>query len=219
MAEIKILGAKNSIFNNFMAQVRDNVVQRDSMRFRRNLERIGEIMSYEISKTLNYKKIVVETPLGESEVEVVEDKLVIATVLRAGLPLHQGFLNYFDNAQSAFVAAYRKNSKDGTFKVKVEYVSSCDLEGKVLLLVDPMLATGQSLCLTYEALLEKCGKPLHTHIASVVASEQGVDYAMKHLPSKSTTLWVGAVDEELTSRAYIVPGIGDAGDLAFGEKV
>lgn len=219
MAEIKILGAKNSIFNNFMAQVRDNVVQRDSMRFRRNLERIGEIMSYEISKTLNYKKIVVETPLGESEVEVVDDKLVIATVLRAGLPLHQGFLNYFDNAQSAFVAAYRKNSKDGTFKVKVEYVSSCDLEGKVLLLVDPMLATGQSLCLTYEALLEKCGKPLHTHVASVVASEQGVDYAMKHLPSKSTTLWVGAVDEELTSRAYIVPGIGDAGDLAFGEKV
>ena len=219
MAEIKILGAKNSIFNNFMAQVRDNVVQRDSMRFRRNLERIGEIMSYEISKTLNYKKIVVETPLGESEVEVVDDKLVIATVLRAGLPLHQGFLNYFDNAQSAFVAAYRKNSKDGTFKVKVEYVSSCDLEGKVLLLVDPMLATGQSLCLTYEALLEKCGKPLHTHIASVVASEQGVDYAMKHLPSKSTTLWVGAVDEELTSRAYIVPGIGDAGDLSFGEKV
>ena len=219
MAEIKILGAKNSIINNFMAQVRDNVVQRDSMRFRRNLERIGEIMSYEISKTLNYKKIVVETPLGESEVEVVDDKLVIATVLRAGLPLHQGFLNYFDNAQSAFVAAYRKNSKDGTFKVKVEYVSSCDLEGKVLLLVDPMLATGQSLCLTYEALLEKCGKPLHTHIASVVASEQGVDYAMKHLPSKSTTLWVGAVDEELTSRAYIVPGIGDAGDLAFGEKV
>lgn len=219
MAEIKILGAKNSIFNNFMAQVRDNVVQRDSMRFRRNLERVGEIMSYEISKTLNYKKIVVETPLGESEVEVVDDKLVIATVLRAGLPLHQGFLNYFDNAQSAFVAAYRKNSKDGTFKVKVEYVSSCDLEGKVLLLVDPMLATGQSLCLTYEALLEKCGKPLHTHIASVVASEQGVDYAMKHLPSKSTTLWVGAVDEELTSRAYIVPGIGDAGDLAFGEKV
>ena len=219
MAEIKILGAKNSIFNNFMAQVRDNVVQRDSMRFRRNLERIGEIMSYEISKTLNYKKLVVETPLGESEVEVVDDKLVIATVLRAGLPLHQGFLNYFDNAQSAFVAAYRKNSKDGTFKVKVEYVSSCDLEGKVLLLVDPMLATGQSLCLTYEALLEKCGKPLHTHVASVVASEQGVDYAMKHLPSKSTTLWVGAVDEELTSRAYIVPGIGDAGDLAFGEKV
>ena len=120
MAEIKILGAKNSIFNNFMAQVRDNVVQRDSMRFRRNLERIGEIMSYEISKTLNYKKIVVETPLGESEVEVVDDKLVIATVLRAGLPLHQGFLNYFDNAQSAFVAAYRKNSKDGTFKEKVE---------------------------------------------------------------------------------------------------
>jgi uracil phosphoribosyltransferase len=216
---IHILGQQNSIFNTFLAQVRDKQVQTDSMRFRRNMERIGEIMSYEISKTLNYATSAVETPLGESKMSLVSDKIVIATVLRAGLPLHQGFLNYFDNAQSAFVAAYRKNSKDGSFKVRVEYVSSCDLEGKILLLVDPMLATGQSLCLTYEALLEKCGKPLHTHIASVVASEQGVDYAMKHLPSKSTTLWVGAVDAELTSRAYIVPGIGDAGDLAFGEKL
>ena len=216
---IHILGQQNSIFNTFLAQVRDKQVQTDSMRFRRNMERIGEIMSYEISKTLNYATSAVETPLGESEMSLVSDKIVIATVLRAGLPLHQGFLNYFDNAQSAFVAAYRKNSKDGSFKVRVEYVSSCDLEGKILLLVEPMLATGQSLWLTYEALLEKCGKPLHTQIASVVASEQGVDYAMKHLASKSTTLWVGAVDAELTSRAYIVPGIGDAGDLAFGEKL
>lgn len=216
---IHILGQQNSIFNTFLAQIRDKSVQTDSMRFRRNMERMGEIMSYEISKALNYTTCTVETPLGESQMSLVSDKIVIATVLRAGLPLHQGFLNYFDSAQSAFVAAYRKNSKDGTFKVKVEYVSSCDLEGKVLLLVDPMLATGQSLCLTYEALLEKCGNPLHTHIASVVASEQGVEYAQKHLPSKSTTLWVGAVDEELTSRAYIVPGIGDAGDLAFGEKL
>lgn len=216
---IHILSQQNTIFNTFLAQIRDKSVQLDSMRFRRNMERVGEIMSYEISKTLSYATTAVETPLGESQMSLVSDKIVIATVLRAGLPLHQGFLNYFDNAQSAFVAAYRKNSKDGTFKVKVEYVSSSNLEGKVLLLVDPMLATGHSLCLTYEALMEKCGTPLHTHIASVVASEQGVDYALKHLPSKSTTLWVGAVDEELTSRAYIVPGIGDAGDLAFGEKI
>lgn len=216
---IHILSQQNTIFNTFLAQIRDKSVQLDSMRFRRNMERVGEIMSYEISKTLSYATTAVETPLGESQMSLVSDKIVIATVLRAGLPLHQGFLNYFDNAQSAFVAAYRKNSKDGTFKVKVEYVSGSNLEGKVLLLVDPMLATGHSLCLTYEALMEKCGTPLHTHIASVVASEQGVDYALKHLPSKSTTLWVGAVDEELTSRAYIVPGIGDAGDLAFGEKL
>lgn len=216
---VHILGAENSIFNTFMAQVRDKSVQTDSMRFRRNLERIGEIMSYEISKTLNYEERLVETPLGEIGVNTISDKLVIATVLRAGLPMHQGFLNYFDGAQSAFVAAYRKSEKSGKFTVKVEYVSSCDLTGKVLLLVDPMLATGQSLRYTYEALLEKCGTPLHTHIASVIASEQGVEYALKHLPKKNTTLWLGAVDAELTSRAYIVPGIGDAGDLAFGDKI
>lgn len=219
MAEVHIIGNKNSIFNSFMAQIRDCRVQKDSMRFRRNMERVGEIMGYEISKTLNYKKCVVETPLGEADMELIDDKIVIATVLRAGLPLHQGVLNYFDGAQSAFVAAYRKNSKDGSFKIKIEYVTGCDLEGKVLILVDPMLATGQSLSLTYQALLEKCGTPLHTHIASVVASEQGLEYAMSHLPSKSVTLWVGAVDAELTSKAYIVPGIGDAGDLAFGEKL
>ena len=216
---IHILGEQNSIFNTFIAQVRDKSVQTDSMRFRRNLERIGEIMSYEISKTLNYEQRQVETPLGEASVNMISDKLVIETVLRAGLPLHQGFLNYFDNSQSAFVAAYRKNEKNGKFTVKVEYVSSCDLTGKVLLLVDPMLATGQSLRLTDEALLEKCGTPLHTHVASVIASEQGVEYALQHLPQKSTTLWVGAVDAELTSKAYIVPGIGDAGDLAFGDKL
>ena len=216
---IHILGEQNSIFNTFIAQVSDKSVQTDSMRFRRNLERIGEIMSYEISKTLNYEQRQVETPLGEASVNMISDKLVIATVLRAGLPLHQGFLNYFDNSQSAFVAAYRKNEKNGKFTVKVEYVSSCDLTGKVLLLVDPMLATGQSLRLPYEALLEKCGTPVHTHVASVIASEQGVEYALQHLPQKSTTLWVGAVDAELTSKAYIVPGIGDAGDLAFGDKL
>ncbi len=216
---IHILNKENTILNKFIAQIRDRELQRDSMRFRRNLERVGEVMSYEISRVLDYKTQIVETPLGEAAVEMISDKIVIATILRAGLPLHQGFLNYFDDAESTFVSAYRKSSKDGSFKVKVEYVSNCNLEGKTLILVDPMLATGTSLVLAYEALIAKGGEPEHTHIASVIASEQGVDYAMQHLPSRSTTLWVGAVDAELTSRSYIVPGIGDAGDLAFGEKL
>ena len=204
---IHILNKENTLLNKFIAQIRDKSIQKDSMRFRRNIERIGEVMGYEISKTLNYKTHIIETPLGEAPVEMISDQIVVATILRAGLPLHQGFLNYYDDAQNAFVSAYRKSSKDGKFTVKVEYISCCSLEGKTMLLVDPMLATGTSLVLA------------HTHIASVIASEQGVDYATKHLPSKDTTLWVGAVDAELTSRAYIVPGIGDAGDLAFGEKL
>ncbi len=215
---IHILNKENTILNKFIAQIRDREVQRDSMRFRRNLERVGEVMSYEISRTLNYKTQIVETPLGEAAVEMISDKIVVATIMRAGLPLHQGFLNYFDDAESAFISTYRKSSKDGSFKVKVEYVSSCDFEGKTLILVDPMLATGTSLVLAYEALIAKGGEPEHTHIATIVASEQGLDYVKHHLPSRSTTLWVGAVDAELTSRSYIVPGIGDAGDLAFGEK-
>ena len=215
---IHILSKENSIFNKFIAQIRDREVQRDSMRFRRNFERIGEVMSYEISRSLNYQSRVVETPLGEVAMELISDKIVLATLLRAGLPLHQGFLNYFDDADSAFVSTYRKSSKDGSFKVKVEYTSNCDLEGKTLILVDSMLATGSSLVMAYEALVAKGGEPAHTHIAAVIASEQGVDYVTRHLPSRSTTLWLGAVDAELTSRAYIVPGMGDAGDLAFGEK-
>lgn len=215
---IHILNKENTILNKFIAQIRDREVQRDSMRFRRNLERVGEVMSYEISRDLEYKTQLIETPLGEAAVEMISDKIVVATILRAGLPMHQGFLNYFDDAESAFVSAYRKSSKDGSFKVKVEYVSNCNLEGKVLILVDPMLATGTSLVMAYEALVAKGGEPEHTHIASVIASEQGLDYATRHLPSRTTTLWIGAVDAELTSRAYIVPGIGDAGDLAYGEK-
>lgn len=216
---IHILGKENTILNKFIAQVRDRDVQLDSMRFRRNIERIGEIMSYEISKTLNYKSQLVETPLGEVQMEIISDKVVVATVLRAGLPLQQGVLNYFDDAECAFVSAYRKNKKDGTFRINVEYVSCGDLEGKVLILVDPMLATGQSLRLVYDSLVAHGGEPLHTHIVSVIASEQGVEYAEKHLPSKTTTLWLGAVDAELTSKAYIVPGIGDAGDLCYGKKL
>ena len=216
---VHILGQENTILNKFIAQIRDCKIQQDSMRFRRNVERVGEIMSYEISKTLNYQAQTVETPLGEAEMSLISDKVVIATVLRAGLLLQQGFLNYFDDAECAFVSAYRKNKKDGTFKINVEYVSCGDLEGKILILVDPMLATGQSLRMTYDTLVANGGEPLHTHIASVIASEQGVEYAQQHLPAGKTTLWLGAVDAELTSKAYIVPGIGDAGDLCYGKKL
>ncbi len=216
---LHILNQQNTVLNKFIAQIRDKAVQKDSMRFRRNLERIGEITAYEISKTLRYVSRTVETPLGEATVEMIDDKLVVATILRAGLPYHQGFLNYFDDAQNAFVSAYRKSTKDGKFTVKVEYISCGDLEGKTLLLVDPMLATGSSLVLAYNALCERGGTPCHTHVAAVIASEQGIDYVQKHMPKLTTTVWAAAVDEELTSRAYIVPGIGDAGDLAYGEKI
>ena len=216
---VHVLSEQNTILNKFLAQIRDKRIQQDSMRFRRNTERTGEITAYEISKTLNYRTSVVETPLGEASVEMIDDQIVLATVLRAGLPYHQGFLNFFDDAQNAFVSAYRKSTKDGKFKVKVEYISCGSLEGKTLLLVDPMLATGSSLVLTYNALCEKGGTPAHTHVAAVVASEQGIDYAMKHMPRQTTTIWTAVVDEELTSRSYIVPGIGDAGDLAYGEKI
>ena len=204
---LHVLSQQNTVLNKFIAQIRDREIQKDSMRFRRNMERIGEITAYEISKALHYRPQVVETPLGEATVQVIDDQLVIATILRAGLPYHQGFLNYFDDAQNAFVSAYRKSTKDGKFKVKVEYISCGSLEGKTLLLVDPMLATGSSLVLTYNALCEKGGTPACTHVAAVIASEQGVDYAMKHMP-RQTTIWTAVVDEELTSRSYIVPGIG-----------
>ncbi len=211
---LHILNSKNTILNKFIGELRDKRVQTDSMRFRRNLERIAEISAYEISKELNYRSRIVETPLGEASVESIDDTIVIATILRAGLPFHQGFLNYFDDAQNAFVSAYRKSKADGSFTVKVEYISCGSLEGKTLLLVDPMLATGSSLILAYEALIQRGGEPAHTHFASVIASEQGVDYS-----EQKCTLWCAAVDEELTSRSYIVPGLGDAGDLAYGEKL
>ena len=216
---IKVLNTENTILNKFLAQMRDKNIQCDSMRFRRNMERVAEIMAYEISKHLNYRTRMVETPLGVAAVEEIDDKIVIATILRAGLPFHQGFLNYFDDAENGFVSAYRKGRPDGSFVVDVEYVSTSSLVGKTLILVDPMLATGTSLVLVYEALVEKCGMPAHTHVAAVIASEQGMDYAVKHLPAKTTTIWTAALDAELTSRSYIVPGIGDAGDLAFGEKL
>lgn len=216
---VTILNKQNTILNKFLAQMRDKSIQRDSMRFRRNMERVAEIMAYEISKKLNYKTRMVETPLGIASVEEISDKVVIATILRAGLPFHQGFLNYFDDADNGFVSAYRKSRPDGSFVVDVEYVSTSSLKGKTLILVDPMLATGTSLMLVYDALVRRAGEPEHTHFAAAFASEQGVDYVLKHTSPEKCTLWCAAVDEELTSKSYIVPGIGDAGDLAYGVKL
>lgn len=211
-----IISNNNSVFNHFLAEIRDLSVQQDSMRFRRNMERIGEVIAYELSKHLNYATSSVTTPLGEAEVGLVADQLVIGTILRAGLPLHQGVLNYFDRAQNAFVSAYRKHHKDNTFEIAVEYLSSPDLDGKVLILTDPMLATGSSMVLAFKALLKK-GAPKHVHIVSAIASREGLAYVEKNMP-ENTTVWVGAVDDELTVQSYIVPGLGDAGDLAYGVK-
>ena len=215
---IREIGKQNSAFNTFLAQMRDISVQKDSMRFRRNLERIGEIFAYEISKELRYEQVEVQTPLGIASMNLPIDKIVLGVILRAGLPLHQGLLNYFDNAENAFIAAYRKYGKDNKFTIQFEYVSCPSIDKKVLILVDPMLATGASMELAYRALLEK-GTPLHTHIVAPIVSRDGIDYLQRNMPMKTVTLWVGAIDEELTVKSYIVPGLGDAGDLAYGEKM
>lgn len=213
---VHILHNSNSIANVFLAELRDQEIQKDSMRFRRNLERLGEIMAYEISKTLDYKSAEVTTPLGVADTNLLADQPVVATILRAGLPVHQGILNVFDRAENAFISAYRKHHKDGSFEIKVEYLSSPSLDDKVLILCDPMLATGQSMYLTYKAMLAM-GKPKHVHIVSVISSMEGLDYIKSRMPENST-IWLGAVDDELTVKSYIVPGLGDAGDLAYGTK-
>ncbi len=213
---IHILGNENSIFSEFISEIRDEEIQTDRMRFRRNMERMGEIFAYEISKKLSYATEDVTTSLGVAKVSKLSEQPVVATILRAGLPLHLGILNYFDQADNAFISAYRKHHKDGSFDVQVEYLSSPDLEDRILILCDPMLATGTSMVLAYNALLKK-GKPKHTHIVSVIASSEGVNYTKMHLP-ENVSLWMGAIDEELTAQSYIVPGLGDAGDLAFGIK-
>ena len=216
--EIINLGEQNSILNSFIAQMRDRTVQKDSMRFRANLERVGAVFAYEISKELPYETKVVQTPLGEKIMSVPAQEPVVACILRAGLPLHEGILSFFDRAGSAFISAYRKHDEDGHFEIKMEYLSCPDLEGKTLILCDPMLATGSSMKVCYQGLLEY-GRPAHTHIVSVIAAQEGVDYVQENLPSSGCTLWVGSVDEELTAQSYIVPGLGDAGDLAYGKKL
>lgn len=217
MSRVHILNERPSVFNHFIAELRNVEIQQDPLRFRRNLERIGETMAYALSQQLNFKAVEVTTPLGVSSEHLVADELVLATVLRAGLPMHAGFLNMFDRAGNAFVSAYRKSHGEGEIEVEVEYLSSPSLEGKVLVIIDPMLATGKSLLLAYQALLKR-GQPLSVHVAAAIASTQGLDYLQKHLP-QDTHFWLGALDKELNALSYIVPGLGDAGDLAYGEKV
>ena len=214
--EIINLGSHNSIFNQFIAEIRDEKIQKDSMRFRRNCERLGEIFAYEISKKLVYEEQEVTTPLGVSNIKLIKEQPVLSTILRAGLPVHQGLLNYFDKSDNSFVSAYRKHNKDGSFDIEQKYLASPDLTGRTIILSDPMLASGASIVVTYKALLQK-GAPKKLHIVILIASTLGLDYVKRHLP-ENTTIWVGAIDEELTAQSYIVPGLGDAGDLAFGSK-
>jgi uracil phosphoribosyltransferase len=215
---VKQIGKENSLLNQFIAELRDVEIQKDSLRFRRNLERVGEIFAYEISKKLPYIEKEIITPLGAAQMKVLESYPVLAVILRAGVPLHQGMLNFFDKSENAFISAYRKYHKDGNFEVHIEYVSKPDLEDKTLIIVDPMLASGVSMELAYRELTNE-QKPKHTHMVSVLASVEGVNFIKRKFSSTEITLWVGAIDDELTAQAYIVPGLGDAGDLAYGKKL
>ncbi len=206
-----------SLISQYMMELRNVDIQNDRLRFRRNLERIGEIMAYEISRTLNYDKKEITTPLAQCQCDVIGEQVVLGTIFRAGVPFHVGFLNMFDNAENAFVSAYRKYKEKENFDVFIEYIASPRLDGKTLILVDPMLATGASMELSYRALLTK-GTPAKVHIASVIASQAAVDYVKATFPEENTTVWLGAVDADLNPHSYIVPGLGDAGDLAYGIK-
>jgi uracil phosphoribosyltransferase len=211
------LSQQNCLLNQFLCELRDESIQQDRMRFRKNLERMGNIFAYEISRHLEYEQMDTTTPLGVAQSRVLKEQPVIATILRAGLPMHQGMLDFFDHAESGFVSAYRKFYKNGTFEIQVEYMSIPELDNRVLILTDPMLATGQSMLLTYKSLLGR-GKPKHTHIVAILASLEGVEFLQRNLREDEFTLWVAAIDDELTAQAYIVPGLGDAGDLAYGGK-
>lgn len=216
--QIHYLSEGNSILNHFLGQIRNVNVQNDSMRFRRNIERIGEVMAYELSKNLHYKNIEIQTPLGVKKTTEIEDQLVLCSILRAGLPLHLGLLNYFDNAENGFVSAYRHHpNNDAVFEILVEYQAVPTIENKTLLLIDPMLATGQSMVAVFNKLMEK-GLPKEIHIAVILAAPEGISYLEKHLPD-SCHLWVATLDEKLNDKKYIVPGLGDAGDLAYGNKL
>ncbi|MBD5322169.1 MAG: uracil phosphoribosyltransferase [Bacteroides sp.] len=206
-----------SLVSQYMTELRDVNVQGDMMRFRRNLQRIGGIMAYEMSKRMAFEKKPITTPLADMQADVLSEQVVLGTIFRAGLPFHQGFLEYFDKAQNAFVSAYRKYREKENFDVFIEYIASPRLDGKTLVLVDPMLATGVSMELSYRALLTK-GTPARVHVASIVASQQAIDYIRNVFPDDSTTVWVGAIDPVLNAHSYIVPGLGDAGDLAYGVK-
>ena len=211
------LGQESTILNHFISEIRDVKIQQDSMRFRRNIERIGEIFSYEISKEMDYKSRKVVTPLGVSNELLMLEPPILATVLRAGLPFHQGFLNYFDHSDSAFISAYREYLTEVDFEIRIEYMSTPDINKKNIILCDPMIASGHSMKMAIEAILSR-GTPQHIHIAGIIASSAGIKYIREQNPIKNCTLWIGAEDAKMNSSSYIIPGLGDAGDLCFGEK-
>jgi len=215
--KVNILDSKKSILNKFIAEIRNELVQKDAMRFRRNIERIGEIIAYELSQSLIYNTETVKTPLGTKTVQLPQKDVVLCSILRAGLPLHNGLLNYFDDAENAFISAYRKHTSETEFEIVVEYFASPNLDDKILILADPMLATGQSLLSVFEG-LKKNGTPKEIHLACVIGAEEGIELVKKHFP-ENTTLWIATVDEKLNEKGYIVPGLGDAGDLCFGGKL
>ena len=213
------LSEQNSVLNQFLREIRDVNIQKDSMRFRRNIERIGEFMAMEVSKTLTYQPTEVQTPLATATVNTISDRLVLATILRAGMPLHQGFLNIFDHAENGFLSAYRRLNDKGELEIVAEYMAAPDINGKTLIVVDPMLATGMSMEVGYLALLRH-GKPMHTHLCCAIATPQSIDYMRKALDDRQdVTLWCAAVDPVLNDKKYIVPGLGDAGDLCYGTKI
>lgn len=212
------LSEQNSILNTFISEIRDAKIQKDSMRFRRNIERIGEVLGYEMSKSLNYKTATIETPLADCNINLLKNDIVLCSILRAGVPLHNGLLNYFDNAENAFISAYRHHKENPeNFEIIVEYLACPDLENKTLILADPMLATGQSMVATFEA-LKPFGKPKEIHLVSVIGAKEGVNFVESAF-DENTHLWIAAIDETLNSKGYIIPGLGDAGDLAFGKKL
>lgn len=214
---VNILDTKKSILNKFLSEIRDKNIQKDSMRFRRNIERIGEIIGYELSQKLEFQNKTIETPLGQKIVAVPNQNTVLCSILRAGLPLHSGLLNYFDDAENAFISAYRKHLTETEFEIEVEYFASPNLDGKILILADPMLATGKSLVSVYQG-LKKHGTPKQIHLVCVIGAKLGLDYIQKYFP-ENTQLWIATVDEKLNDKGYIVPGLGDAGDLSFGIKL
>jgi uracil phosphoribosyltransferase len=215
---VNIIGNENSLLNQYISELRDVEIQKDSLRFRKNLERIGEIFAYEISKKLDYEEREIITSLGTAHVKTLKEFPVLAVILRAGLPLHQGLLNFFDKSENSFISAYRKYHKDGNFEIHVKYISKPELDNRQLIIIDPMLASGLSMGHTYRELINE-QKPRHTHMVSVIASLEGVNYIKRSFSGSEVTLWLGAIDDELTAQAYIVPGLGDAGDLAFGSKI
>lgn len=210
------LSEQHSLISNWVSELRDVEIQTDRLRFRRNLERIGEVAAYEISKVLPFTEKEVQTPLGSALSKVLSEQPVLATILRAGLPLHQGLLNFFDKADNAFISAYRKHRKDGSFEISLDYISCPELENRTIIISDPMLATGSSLVKTIHFLREE-GRPRQIHIVAAIACTVGIEYVKREEPS--VTIWCGDIDDELTAKGYIVPGLGDAGDLAYGVKV